>query len=126
MPAKRAKPDTDPNKLVSMVTAADMIGPRRGQSPTNDRTVRGWCIHGLNGVRLRSLWQGGIRMTCWQWIQDFFEAVGERKELAREREQFPMPTPAELKQRYAAAKAELEAMGEKLPAVPKRFGSATA
>ncbi len=66
---------------LTMATAADWIGPRRAGRPTSRNTVTAWCIHGLRGVKLRSVLRGGVRMTRLRWIRQFWRECA----LARER-----------------------------------------
>jgi hypothetical protein len=40
-------------------------------------TIHRWFTRGLKGIRLKSVYAVGARRTKQEWIEEFFEAVGQ-------------------------------------------------
>lgn len=62
--------DTSREKLVTLAEAAGLIPFREGVPP-HYRTVWRWCAKGLRGLRLESVFIGGIRYTTKESIDRF-------------------------------------------------------
>lgn len=95
-------------EYMTMVEAAQWVGPRRSGRPTNYQTILGWCIHGLKGVILRSEMRGGYRFTSEVWLEQFFAALTAK--YARPKR---VVSEAEKRKRLAAADKKLAALGAK-------------
>jgi hypothetical protein len=75
---------------------------------THPQTIRDWANRGLRGVRLRSVYRGGVKLTCPEWLEEFFEAytvarLGTPATLP--------PTDREVSRRQARALAEGRRLG---------------
>lgn len=70
--------DCATEKLIRLdeVPTLDFMPRRRGTGkPTHERTVRRWVEVGLKGVKLETLYVGGIRHTSAEAVQRFFERL---------------------------------------------------
>ncbi len=64
-PKKRGDGNNADDIPITLKQLADRIGLRRGGRPTSRETVRGWCLHGLQGVLLWYTLRGHMRVTTW-------------------------------------------------------------
>lgn len=83
-PDERWPGRSDPSD-VSLVTLAEFA--RRADVPMP--TVRRWISRGLSGVKLRTTWKGGRRMTSLQWYLDFNAQIATAREVGRSTDQSP-------------------------------------
>lgn len=102
---------SDPNLLVRLSAAAGVVEKMTGERP-HAATISRWTTRGLQGVRLRTCYAGGIKRTTEAWIRAFFRDVtaakaGERVDLPAEES----PQSQSRDRAVRAAHAELEAAG---------------
>ncbi len=68
----------DPTKLVPLSKAARRVRGPSGK-PTHTSTLHRWATRGLADVKLQVRYEGGNRLTCQKWIDEFFDAVTAAK-----------------------------------------------
>ncbi len=85
-PKKRGDGNTADDIPITLKQLADRIGLRRRGQPTSRETVRGWCLHGLQGVLLWSAKRGRVRVTTWNHYLNWCAAVGSAHGRRRNRQ----------------------------------------
>lgn len=67
--------DVLPKGLMTLTEAAKCIPGREPGRRVSVMTVHRWAARGNRGVRLRTQFVGGIRMTTPQWVREFVAAL---------------------------------------------------
>jgi hypothetical protein len=71
--------DTRTETPISFADAADAVPLRRADKPCNVNTIHRWASQGSRGVRLETVWIGGIRCTSREALERFFAAVTQAR-----------------------------------------------
>lgn len=104
--ASAPKPTPAREPLIPLDAAAEQFKRVHGRAPSA-RTVRRWALHGLGGVRLRSVRIGKANFTTESAIGEFVDALWAMQNA-------PAPSPAPRgrpRASTAAAERALEAAG---------------
>lgn len=98
-------------EYLTMTAAAALVGPRRRGRPTWHRTIRRWIEEGVGGIRLKSMYRGGILMTRADWIDEFFAAIKQKRDSRRRPNAIELSSYSEEQRRRDRVRDELKAMG---------------
>jgi hypothetical protein len=61
--------------LIPLHKATCLIPGRQGRKQVHANTLFRWCLHGVRGVKLRSVLVGGQRYTTQTWVDEFLAAL---------------------------------------------------
>lgn len=99
-----------PLLLLKDLPKSPLIGPRRKGGRMHIRTGFKWAKHGVCGVVLETVVQGGLRYTSEPAVRRFFAAVTAAKARQARANKTTTPTVPE-KQTGAQVEAELDKLG---------------
>lgn len=105
------KREIKPDDLIPLSKAARLF-PRPDGRPRHVSSLHRWEQRGLAGVRLRVRYEGGHKLTCKRWMNEFFDEVTRRK-VASEGDVVRSSPPAKKRtsDRLSEAASRLDALG---------------